>query len=39
MGTGTIFAFAVAIGSLTVALFASDKVEKLERRIEELEDE
>ncbi|WP_268884706.1 hypothetical protein [Alkalihalobacterium elongatum] len=38
MGVFEILAFSIAAGSLSLALFSIGKVEKLEKRMKELED-
>ncbi|WP_275980395.1 hypothetical protein [Halalkalibacter alkaliphilus] len=38
MGVLEILAFSIAAGSLSLALFSMGKVEKLEKRIQDLED-
>ena len=38
MDTMEIFAFAVAAGALSMALFTFSKIEQLEKRVKELED-
>lgn len=38
MDTMVIFAFSVAIGTLSMAFFAFSKIKKLKKRVKELED-